>query len=285
MARRLISLLLFGLIAISSHAVDARAARFAVANAPTPMLNTPNIAKAFEAFAEKRQTGDNCSLMKEIEYVAFPGTTFKIHRKIRKSNATIYKVTTPDYPYPTSGGYYIDSRFVTVSKAEPTQRVAQLPAKKAIVKNLLAARGTPYVWGGNVRAGIPSVNPPLKGVDCSGLLFEATNGYTPRNTSKLIKFGKAVPIAGKSVNQIARAIRPLDIIVWRGHAMIAMAGDSVIESRLDYDKTTPGCQNPGVRIRPLRTVLKEVLTTRVPVNNYDDPVAEGQKKFVVRRWN
>ena len=34
----------------------------------------------------------------------------------------------------------------------------------------------------------------MSGFDCSGLLFWATNGYTPRNTSKLITSGTGIDI-------------------------------------------------------------------------------------------
>jgi len=34
----------------------------------------------------------------------------------------------------------------------------------------------------------------MKGVDCSGLLYEATNGYTPRNSSDLVTYGTGVTI-------------------------------------------------------------------------------------------
>ena len=69
-----------------------------------------------------------------------------------------------------------------------------------------ALTGTPYVWGGNWSSGIPEMvhfYPPkspldekterywnLKGIDCSGLLYQTSGGATPRNTSQLIYYGK-----------------------------------------------------------------------------------------------
>ena len=122
----------------------------------------------------------------------------------------------------------------------------------------------------------------LKGVDCSGLLYEATHGYTPRNTSALITFGKPVSIANLGSAQIINALEPLDILVWEGHVIIVLDRNRAIESRLDYDAQQEGNQG-GVKTRNLRAVLDETLKDRAPVNSYTDAVG-GEKKFVVRRW-
>jgi cell wall-associated NlpC family hydrolase len=115
----------------------------------------------------------------------------------------------------------------------------------------------------------------LSGVDCSGLLYEATAGSTPRNTSSLVGFGRPVAVAGRSAAELAALLQPLDLIVWPGHVMIVIGGGRVIESRLD-------CQNPhaGVRIRPLKTALTGIMQKRKPV----DAIGNGAKEFVVRRW-
>ena len=123
----------------------------------------------------------------------------------------------------------------------------------------------------------------LKGLDCSGLLYEATNGCTPRNTSSLISFGEPVQIATLDSDQIIQSLQTLDILVWKGHVIIVLDKDRAIESRLDYDTTREGNQG-GVRIRTLKDVVDETLGTRVPVNEYTDVVEGGKKKFVVRRW-
>lgn len=152
--------------------------------------------------------------------------------------------------------------------------------------------------GGNLREGIPemlSFYPPssnispelqnrwiLKGVDCSGLLYEATNGYTPRNTDALIAFGGPVQIAGLTIPQIIEKVEPLDLIIWEGHVIIILGKNRAIESRLDYDKETPGCQG-GVWIRPLKQVLEETLRHRIPADK-NDGAKEGEKIFVIRRW-
>lgn len=272
---------------------------YAIAQLPTPVLNTSDFLFVFGNKDGKTLHLDDSGLIREVEFVALPKTVFEIEEAIPGTAAAIYRVTTEDYPYPTPDGYFIDSRFVNTVNYKPENRPQKLPPQKVIVNNLLSAEGSSYIWGGNYRAGIPEMltfYPPsillsqnlkdqwvLKGLDCSGLLYEATNGYTPRNTSSLISFGETVPIAALNSEQIIQKLKTLDILVWEGHVIIVLDRDRTIESRLDYDTRLEGNQG-GVRIRPLKEVLEETLQERVPVNQYSDAVEEGKKKFVVRRW-
>jgi len=272
---------------------------YAVAELPTPVLNTPDFSFVFGKKDGKTLHLDDCGLIREVEFIALPKTAFTIEKVIKRERITIYKITTEDYPYPTQEGYFIDSRFVKTVDYEPANRLKRLPRKKAIINKLVSAEGSSYIWGGNYKEGIPemlSFYPPhssisadlkkqwmLKGVDCSGLLYEATNGSTPRNTSSLITFGEPVTIVGLNANQIIQQVEPLDIIVWEGHVIIVLHKERVIESRLDYNKEQKGNQG-GVRIRELKEVLSEILKERIPVNNYEGEVERGKQKFVVRRW-
>ena len=103
----------------------------------------------------------------------------------------------------------------------------------------------------------------------------SSNGYTPRNTSSLLGFGRPVTAAGKSARELAARLLPLDLIVWPGHVMIVLDRGRVIESRLV-------CQRPaeGVRIRLAGEALTEIMKKRKPVNG----IAKGAKEFAVRRW-
>lgn len=271
---------------------------YAIASLPTPVLNTPDFSFVFGNTDGKTLHLDDAGLLREVEFIALPETIFTVEETITRGSATLYQVTTVDYPYPTNKGYFIDSRFVETTDHIPPPRLKTLPDKQLIISRLLSAEGSRYIWGGNVKAGIPqllSFYPPhfplhpdirdqwmLKGVDCSGLLYEATDGYTPRNTSALITFGKPVSIANLRSDQIINAVEPLDIIVWEGHVIIVLDRDRAIESRLDYDTQLEGNQG-GVRIRPLKQIMDETLRDRVPVDHYGKDCG-GKKKFVVRRW-
>ena len=119
----------------------------------------------------------------------------------------------------------------------------------------------------------------LAGLDCSGLLYQATGGWTPRNSSRLISFGQGVAISGKQAPEIAALLQPLDLIVWNGHVIIVLDRQTAIESRLQCGK--PG--NGGVVMTPLPQRIAEIMRTRRPVNSWP----EGKKSrdiFVVRRW-
>lgn len=60
-------------------------------------------------------------------------------------------------------------------------------------------------------------------------------------------------------------------------------GETTIESAYSYPDGTPGFPD-GVKVRKISDVLNHVFETRLPVDSIDDPVPEGKKKFVVRRW-
>ncbi|MFZ5392252.1 MAG: peptidoglycan endopeptidase [Patescibacteria group bacterium] len=273
---------------------------FATAQLPTPVLYTPDFTNVFGG-----QDGSNLKLdeygeIDELEFIALPGTVFNIIDTIHADQKiTIYQVTTPEYPYETEKGYYIDSRFVKTSTEKPPQREINLPTTDQIISNLKAAEGQEYTWGGNYFPGIPELltwYPPqheldntlanqwtLQGVDCSGLLYQATNGYTPRNTSLLLNFGNPVEIENKNQADIIANLQPLDLIVWDGHVIIVLNNQEIIESRLDYDKTTEGMQG-GVRRRPIVEVFTELMNEKIPVNDYQDPNKINSKRFVIRRW-
>jgi len=206
----------------------------------------------------------------------------------------IARISTADYP--SGKPLYVDARLLEMHGERPPERERRLPATEEILRRLLAAQGSPYVWGGNVREGIPALlklSPPsgkigvegektwrLAGLDCSGLLYEATGGFTPRNTSELVTFGRGIPVAGITAEKIAGMLKPLDLIVWRGHVIVVLDRDRTIESRLACGEAGNG----GVIVRPLAARLREVMKTRLPADDDRDPLPPGKLKFVVRRW-
>ena len=270
---------------------------YALAILPTPVFHSPDIAAIFGGKNGKTLRLDSCGQIRELEFIAYPGTVFRVEAATVRGGSVIYRVSTDEYPYPTDKGYFIDSRFVKTVDRKPAARLRRLPPRETVLENLIAARGTAYVWGGNFRTGIPqmldlypfapghqlssatSAHVQLLGVDCSGLLYEATGGYTPRNTAALINYGSAVHIAGMNGARIIEEVAPLDLIVWNGHVMIILDRQRVIESRLDCTG-----KNGGVQIRPLHELLNEIMLNRIPVDSYEDAAAKGRKGFVIRRW-
>ncbi|NCO82955.1 MAG: glycoside hydrolase [Nitrospirae bacterium CG_4_10_14_3_um_filter_44_29] len=214
----------------NSPGAQTKEAKYAVAVLPTPVLNTPDFQSVFGGSDGRTLKLTPKNLIEEVEFVALPDTVFVIEQTIKKNSYEILKVRTEDYPYPTQSGYYIDSRFVEKRIEKPQERRRKLPDKNTIIKRLLSPEllGAIYVWGGNYSKGIPELlefyKPSgalpedvlkrwtLKGVDCSGLLYEATSGYTPRNTDSLLFFGMPVEVKGLSPDEIAKKFKPLDII-------------------------------------------------------------------------
>lgn len=276
--------LLFFLGTVSS----AAAGHFALAVTPAPVLNRPDFAVVFGGDDGKTLLQDDCGQLRAVEFVALPGTVFTVLEKLKLPAGTVYRVTSDDYPYPAASGYFVDARSVQLLEQRPPERQRTLPSREAILAALEKRVGVRYVWGGNLAAGTTALSewyPPkgavdeglwqLAGLDCSGLLYEATGGYTPRNTSALVSLGRPVAIAGKKVAAIAKLLQPLDLIVWPGHVLVVLGGERIIESRLD-------CRQPkeGVRIHTLATALKEIMTRRRPA----DRIVRPAEEFVVRRW-
>lgn len=248
---------------------------FAKALRPTPLLNTPHFSTVFSHPLPLCDQG----LLRPIECIALPGTPFHI---IGQESACVYRVATPSYPADT---LFVDGRFLTFSKHPFPNPTPSLPPPHVLLETLYSRVGLPYIWGGNWSRGIPELlnfYPParplspkehiihtLQGVDCSGLLYEATSGFTPRNTSELLFYGTGLSIAGKSYREIAQVLHPLDLIVWKGHVIIAGKSGEVIESHRLY----------GTVVTNAEKRLSEIMETKQPV---DEPTPDP-KTFVIRR--
>ena len=260
--------------------------QYAIANEPTPVFNTPDFPSAFGGEDGKSLPLDNEGLFRELEYVAFEGTIFAIKQTIDNGNYKIFNVTSDSYDYDTT--LYIDSRFVTLSALLPSTREKKCPPEKDIISFLDKAVGSKYIWGGNYIPGIKKMlklylpSGPLsedikdiwrfKGCDCSGLMYEATNGFTERNTSRLINYGDPVSIAGLSPSEIKSKLKPLDMMVWKGHVIYVYDENTAIQSALSKG---------GVVKTDLLETIEQIMKKRKPVNDYDNTSGE---RFVVRRW-
>lgn len=281
-----IKILFLILIFFSTSYLFSQEYNYCVSVLPTPVLNTHDFESVFGGRSGTQVKLDGKGLIREMELVALPGTVFIIDAYINKGDYNILEVRTNDYPYESSK-LYIDSRFVKFHEERPNERDRTLPSKDEIVNALSAMEGYPYMWGGNFADGIPQLiefyRPQgkidnytqslwkLEGVDCSGLIYQASNGNLPRNTSSMTTFGEGISISGKNANQIAAMVQPLDLIVWAGHVVIVLDENTVIES-------SPGS---GVKKSNLVSRLRSVLNERKAVNDWS---STSGKRFVIRRW-
>lgn len=252
--------------------------KFALTRFPSPVFNTPDFSTYF---GSNTLPLDEQGLLRAVETILFPQTKVEILEKI---SPFVFKIRTEEYPYP--GDHYIDARFVQFSD-QTSPRIIQLPSKSSILARLKRQVGARYIWGGNWPEGIdllpqlyPAQSPDsltqdirkLKGVDCTGLLYHATDGWTKRNSSSLIDFGVSIPIEGLSAKQITDLVKPLDIIVWKGHIIVILDKNTSIESK-----------NPeGVVTCDLFTRLSQIMNGKKPVNDWNK--TEGPR-FVIRRWH
>jgi len=273
---------------ISAQKDTAREAKYAVAILPAPVLNTPDFRSVFGGSDGRTLKLNAKKLVEEVEFIALPRTVFVIEATSKKGNSEILKVTTKDYPYHSAKGYYIDSRFVEKRFEKPQERRKKLPDKDTIIKRLISAENAVYVWGGNYVRGIPEMlefyKPSetlsddiskrwiLKGVDCSGLLYEATGGYTPRNTDSFFSFGMPIDVKGLSQDEMAGKLKPLDLIVYKRHVLIVLNSKTVIESTISR----------GVHVKNLSDAIKSISEKMQPANEYK---GNGDShKFFIRRW-
>lgn len=224
--------------------------------------------------------------MRSVETVLFAGASIELLQKMPQPH--IWKIRTKEYPYPSD--LFIDERFIEKIKTL-YHREIKLPSIALILKTMQGLEKTPYIWGGNWPHGIdllfnlypskshshqlrPLVHDTwlLRGVDCSGLLHYATNGWTPRNTSSLIEFGKPVDIQGKNIRCILENVQPLDLIVWSGHVVC------IIDKYITIESKAP----EGVITLSAYDRLSEIMQTRHPSNRILSP---NDSAFVIRRWH
>lgn len=273
MTLRITLLILFCYTTTSLPALAAELPGFAIAGKPVPVFNTPQ-----SAAPQAPQQKDRCGQVRQLEFIALPGTAFEVVA-VPPGSPAVLQVRTNDYQAPPGTRLYVAADLLTPQPAAPPGRTPQRPEPSKIIQQLWSAVGLPYVWGGNLRSGV-TVAGQLRfaGLDCSGLLYEATNGYTPRNTEQLVTFGSPVAIEGKDSHTLLQLLRPLDLIVWKGHVIIVLDQKTVVESILNC-----GGARDGVVTTTLEKRLEQLLEQRRPANSWP---AGGAKSayFVVRRW-
>ncbi len=285
LCRTIILILITAGIIHAQKKSDPYKGKFAVAECNTPVLNTKDFKSVFGGERGDRIKTDKKGFVRELEFVALKKTVFEILSSTKEEDYFIFKVKTNEYS--SKASLYIDSRFVKIKDKKPDDRKKTELTLSSLQDALESLEGYPYMWGGNFAEGIPEIlkfYPPevelsdsekylwcLKGVDCSGMLYQATGGKTPRNSSSIIHFGQPVEIADKDLDDIIKIIKPLDIIAWDGHIMVVLDEKYIIESS----------PTSGVHKTPIEKRLKWILKERIPVNDWDD---SKESRFVIRRW-
>lgn len=276
-------------IKIDSGANISGNKNFAVSIINTPVLCSKDFKNVFGGSNGYTLKKSKTGLVKEVEFVAYPGTCFEILNSYKVEDHYIYTVKCDEYDIILGGdSLYIDSRFVKLTDKKIASPNKECPEKDQIFNYFDKSIGALYVWGANNLSGVPemmkyypsskSLNIEdsktwmLKGVDCSGLLYEATNGYSPRNTYQLVSFGEQVEIKGLTADAIAKIVKPLDLIVWKGHLIIVYDKRTTIQSA-----HTAG----GVAKKDLLQVLRNLCNKRTPRNSWSD---DSPDSFVIRRW-
>jgi len=219
---------------------------------------------------------DESGLFRGLETILLPNSEVQI-RSIED-----YIAMLDDSIYPKKGCFTLTQFLDLRLDEEPQQKNLKIEYLK---DRLVSLTGMPYVWGSSYvltqfekfvfyetfkdfpKQVLENLMHLFSGLDCSGLLHFVTSGHTPRNTSELVNFGIGLDIDQLSFSEILKKIKPLDFLVWKGHVVIFLSSEKIIESRLGY----------GVYLSDAQERLNEVLQSKRPVNSY----VEGG--FVVRR--
>lgn len=259
-----------------------------ISTIPTPLLSTPDFSAVFGG-AHGTLPFDAENLVRALEMIAFPETVFEV---VQSHGEFILEVQTAEYPslYPL----YVDKRFGKKAKHRPPPRSKTLPEASVLLDRMKNLIGRPYIWGGNYACGIHEIlthypapkhktlsaletsSWTFQGVDCSGLLYEASEGALPRNTQDLLFVGKSVPITHLSWDELPGVLEPLDLLIWKGHMTIVFDDKRVIESKHEWGGVT--MTDLKKRLKYLRTVDKK--------KGAEDPiqVLQNPDTFLVRRF-
>ncbi len=244
--------------------------------APCPILNTHDFKKIFN----KNKNFPLCDQKGHIRALEFIALQEDVCIEIQRFS-DISKVIFPQY---SNKPVYLDNRMTEICNKLACKSV--LHSKEEIIKELKKCVGLPYIWGSNYYLGVDKFlsyyNPLLqnkkntwllKGLDCSGLLYSATNGYTPRNTSALLHFGHGLKNNFSCIYELISAVKPLDLILHEGHVIIILNQNSCIESR----------EKDGVIITNLEKRLLEIEKTRT----FSKKISKNyfsNKSYTIRRW-
>jgi hypothetical protein len=241
---------------------------------PAPVLNCPDFTSIFGGKSGVEIPRNQDGHPESYEFVALPGMYFLV---ISQIDLYIFQIEALEY---TFDPLYIDIRFCQmqewIEKKQPPRFTASY-----LLQQMEKRIGTPYLWGGNWADGIPEMleyyRPSgkldlrtealwtFRGLDCSGLLFEASLGSTPRNSSALVLYGHSIEM---------QRLRAMDMIVYPGHVLFVLDEKTIIESKSPF----------GVRIQPLQKRLDEILLERKFVQHWEKGQLDPAHSFTIRRF-
>lgn len=249
---------------------------------PAPVLNIPEFHLAFSSEIPR----DSFGHPKHFEFVALPGQIYSVEAIYPRHHHSIYRIGSPNG---RTNNLFLDSRFAKPAARALSNAPTPVWERTELASKMKSLLGTRYVWGGNWSAGISKMlhyYPPqkaldeatlalwtLKGVDCSGLLYEVSNGASPRNTAELVHFGNSLPIEGKGPAELARELLPMDMVVWPGHVWFVLDSAHSIESKSPF----------GVIQRPLLERLEETCKERKGAGNWPKE-CDPSRTFTIRRF-
>lgn len=209
-----------------------------------PLMNIP-MNEVFADEAALLAHLDSQKLLRSMEMVLLPGQQVQF---VKRGKDFSIQVVFPSY---SDAPFYTDARaFFAEGRKRPRPTRPKYISADTITQRLLSRVGVPYFWGGNLFLGEPKMLEwyskyphdgylfaiwQCEGVDCSGLLYEVTEGATPRNTAGLKSFGEEVSYEGMTFEDLCKALQPLDLLVFSRHVVIVLEGGHYIESTTGGD--------------------------------------------------
>ena len=83
---------------------------------------------------------------------------------------------TEDYPYPSSQRLLRRQPLCQDEGRTASRPRPETPAARGVIANLLAAQGSDYVWGGDVRSGVPEMLRTVSAASAPGTLKRQDDG-------------------------------------------------------------------------------------------------------------